>query len=451
MKWPRRFIPLLAIISPCACFAQTNRPARDPVQIAVTQAMRDGRQADAEKLLTDAIRELEQSDPKNPRLASYLKSLSQFADRRGSPSDAVALITRAYEIERNAYGPSDLRITNDLTLLASHAQMSGDIRETERLLDQALEIARSNVKNLNSGFDVGLVAGVFGSVATLYIKEQRWGEAESLMQEEAKLCEFFEEPYRDGYALCGSLAQRRAEVYRAEGRWVDADQVPDDKRGPPELDSLNKIAKKYEKDGLYPSAEDAYNRAIALAEKIEADPHNAYGGLIVEEINSLGQLFEKEGFKDRAEKTYERALEFDETRAGPERGRSSFAQMLNFQYLLDLYRKEGRLTDAERVVQRVLEIQERSLGRHRVVVQTLMTLAGLYEEEGKNAEANYSQALSFYQRALAIQEVNLGPSHPEVFYLLSKCADLLLKLHDDAKAAEVRARMALITHENEQK
>ena len=106
---------------------------------------------------------------------------------------------------------------------------------------------------------------------------------------------------------------------------------------------------------------------------------------------------------------------------------------------------------AERVVQRVLEIQERSLGRHRVVVQTLMTLAGLYEEEGKNAEANYSQALSFYQRALAIQEVNLGPSHPEVFYLLSKCADLLLKLHDDAKAAEVRARMALITHENEQK
>jgi tetratricopeptide (TPR) repeat protein len=125
--------------------------------------------------------------------------------------------------------------------------------------------------------------------------------------------------------------------------------------------------------------------------------------------------------------------------------------MLNFQYLLDLYRKEGRLTDAERVVQRVLEIQERSLGRHRVVVQTLMTLAGLYEEEGKNAEANYSQALSFYQRALAIQEVNLGPSHPEVFYLLSKCADLLLKLHDDAKAAEVRARMALITHENEQK
>lgn len=107
MQWPRRFIPLLALISPCTCFAQTNRPARDPVQIAVTQAMRDGRLVDAEKLLTDAIRELEHTDPKNPRLANYLKSLSQFADGRGSPAEAIALITRAYEIERNVY---DLRI-----------------------------------------------------------------------------------------------------------------------------------------------------------------------------------------------------------------------------------------------------------------------------------------------------------------------------------------------------
>ena len=451
MKWLRRFIPLLAIISPCAGSAQTNRPSPDPVRIAVAQAMRDGREADAEKLLTNAIRELEETDPKNPRLAEYLKSLSQFADHRDSPTDAVALITRAYEIDRNAYGPSDLRITNDLLLLASHAQMSGDIRENERLLNEALEIARSNMKNLNSGLNVDLVAAVLGSVATLYVKEQRWGEAESLMQEESKLCEFFQEPYRQGYALCGSLARRREEVYRAQGRWADADQVPDGRDGPPELDALNKVAEKYERDGLYPSAEDAYNRAIALAEKIEADPHNAYGGLIVQETNSLGQLFEKEGFKDRAEKTYARALEFDETQAGPERGRSAFAQMLDLHYLLDLYRKEGRLTDAERVVKQALEIQERSLGRHRVVVQTLMTLAGLYEEEGKKSEANYSQALTYYERALTIQEVNLGPSHPEVLGLLSKCADLHTKLHEDAKAAELRARMAIITHENDQK
>jgi len=54
---------------------------------------------------------------------------------------------------------------------------------------------------------------------------------------------------------------------------------------------LNKTAEKY--DGLYPSAEETYNRAIVLAEKIEADPQNRYGGLIVREMNSLGRLFEK--------------------------------------------------------------------------------------------------------------------------------------------------------------
>jgi len=184
------------------------------------------------------------------------------------------------------------------------------------------------------------------------------------------------------------------------------------------------------------------------AEKIEADPQNAYGGLIVQEINSLGQLFEKEGFKDRAEKTYARALEFDETQAGPERGRSAFAQMLDLHYLLDLYRQEGRLTDAERVVKQALEIQERSLGRHRVVVQTLMTLAGLYEEEGKKSEANYSQALTYYERALTIQEVNLG----RLIRKYSACSEMRrssYKTHEDAKAVELRARMALITHEND--
>jgi hypothetical protein len=75
MKLGRVLVPLLALVSSCVCFAQDNRPAPDPTQRAVTQAMRDGRFADAEKLLTDAIHELEQSDPHNPRLARYLKSL----------------------------------------------------------------------------------------------------------------------------------------------------------------------------------------------------------------------------------------------------------------------------------------------------------------------------------------------------------------------------------------
>jgi len=130
----------------------------------------------------------------------------------------------------------------------------------------------------------------------------------------------------------------------------------------------------------------------------------------------------------------------------PHQTHTGYALMLNPRYLLDLYRSEGRLKDAESLLQRVLEIQEKSLGeRHRVVIQTLTTLAGIYEEEGKNDQVKYAQALPLYERALALQQVNLGPDHPELLGLLGKYADLLRKLHDDAKAAAVRSRMAMIS------
>jgi tetratricopeptide (TPR) repeat protein len=179
---------------------------------------------------------------------------------------------------------------------------------------------------------------------------------------------------------------------------------------------------------------------------MEADPQNRYGGLIVREMNSLGQLFEKECFKDRAERTYANALEINEKLAGPQRNHMAYARMLNPRYLLDLYRSENRLKDAEPLLQHVLEIQEQSLGeRNRMVVQTLTTLAAVYKEEGKNDEAKYAQALPLYERVLAIQQANLGPDHPQLIQPLSDYADILRKLHNDAKAAQVQDRIDMIS------
>lgn len=446
MKWGRVLVPLLAFVLPCICLAQDNPAAPDATQRAVTQAVRAGRFADAEKLLTDAIHELDQSDPQSPRLARYLKSLSQIVNRQGRRADAIALIQRAYDIDRNAYGPSDLRNTNDLTLLASYAEVAENNPEAERLLNEALEIVRSHEAELNSSLNVDLAASVFGGLSELYIREHRWAEAEPLLQEESKLCDFFEEPYRPGYGRCGSLPERLKEVYAAEGRTVDAEQVPPEIYSPRELDALNQTAEKYEKDGLYPSAEEAYNRAIALAEKIEADPQNRYGGLIVMEMNLLGQLLEKEGFKDRAERNYASALEVNEKQSGPDPSHPGSAQSLDPHFLIGLYRGEGRLQDAEPVLQHVLETMVRALGeRHRAVVQTLIVFAGVYVEEGKSDEAKRAKALPLYERALAIQEASLGPADPGLLPLLEPYADLLAKLHDSPKAAEVRARIDLIS------
>jgi hypothetical protein len=97
MKWGRTFVPLLAYASSCFCFAQDSPPRPDLTQRAITQAMRDDRITDAEKLLTDAIHELEQSDPQSLRLARYLVELSRIMERQGRHADALALADRAAE------------------------------------------------------------------------------------------------------------------------------------------------------------------------------------------------------------------------------------------------------------------------------------------------------------------------------------------------------------------
>jgi tetratricopeptide (TPR) repeat protein len=445
MKWSRVLFPLLALASTCTCLAQDNRPVPDLTQRAITQAMRDGRITDAGKLLTDAIHELEQSDPQSLRLARFLMQLSRIMERQGRHEEAIALDNRASEIKRKAYGPTDLPFTNDLANQAAALRRAGDDRGAEQLLNQALAIVRSHAAELNSGPNVDLAAIVLGGLTTLYIDEHRWGEAEPLLQEETKLCDFFQEPFRAGYANCSSLPDRLAQVYTAEGRTVDAERVPRTLNLPRDLNALNKTAEKYEKDGLYPSAEETYNRAIAMAEKIEADPQNRYGGLIVMEMNSLGQAFEKDGLRERAEGTYLGALEVGEKQSGPDPDHPGYAQSLDPHYLVKLYRTEGRLEDAERILQRVLETQVRSLGeRHRAVVQTLTTFAGVYEEEGKTSEAKYVKALPLYERALTIQEANVGSKDRELLPLLEKYSDLLAKLHNDEKATEVRARMGMI-------
>ena len=452
MKWGQLLVAFLAVGVSGTCLAQGDRPAVDRTQRAVTEARNAGRFMDAEKLLTDAIHELEQSDPRSPRLAQYLKELAPLLHRRGRDVEAAAAMDRAYEIDRNAFGPNDLRIANDLANMAWSAHRAGNDQEAERLFNQALEIVHSNAANLRWNAGAGLAAGVIGTVVSFYIAERRWVSAELLMPEETKLCDMLPEEFRTGFGLCGRIPETLEEIYRGEGRAGPVEERPRSTILPPELTALNQAAEKYEKDGLYPSAEDTYQHAIALAEKIDADPQGHYGTLAVMEIVSLGQLFEREGLKDRAERAYLNALEYTEQRAGPQQPGKGFALALYPVSLVNLYRNEGRLQDAERVVQHALDIQVASLGeRHRAVVQTLIMLADIYEDEGKNEPATLAQAATTYERAIAIQETNLGSGDPGLLSLLQKYGDLLQKLHEDAKAAGVKSKIAAISATQQKK
>jgi tetratricopeptide (TPR) repeat protein len=279
---------------------------------------------------------------------------------------------------------------------------------------------------------------------TFYIEEKRWVDAEVLMPEEVRLCNMVPHEFRPGFGLCERTEETMAEIYRGEGRAAQAEAGAPRTGLPPELVALNQTAEKYLNDGLYPSAEETYKQAIELAGKMDSD-HNRYGTLRTLEMIQLGQLFEREGSKDQAEKSYLGALEIGEREARSGSDHSGFAISLLPLNLISLYKNEGRLQDAEAVVQGVLEIQVASLGeRHRAIVATLAELADIREQEGLQEPTKLAEAKATYERAIAMQEANLGPNDPSLISLLEKYASLLSTLNENAKAAEVSARIASI-------
>jgi hypothetical protein len=416
------------------------------VQRAVSQARNAGNLADAEKLLRDGIHDLQERDPKSPRLASYLKQLSNLVMRRGDRADAAALLQQSYEIDLSNYGPDDLRITVDLGNMASSAHSAGDDQKAEQLFNRVLEIVRAHESNLRFLNEAEFSAGAVAQVISYYSGQKRWVDAEILMPEVTKLCDLIPAEIRDGYG-CANLSGMQEEIYQGEGRHGEAAQLAPESPCPAELDVLNKAAGKFADDKVYPSAEETYRRAILLAQKLDADPQSRFNGsLAMTEMDLLGRLYENEGANDKAEQEYLAAQEIREKRAGSEPSQRGFAMGLSPVSLVFLYRNEGRFKDAENILEHGIELQIKYLGeKHRNVVESLTMLAGVYEQAGQKDPTQYPQAEATYERAISLQESMVGAQHPQLLSLLRQYAQLLGTMHDTAKAAEVEKRIAAIS------
>ncbi|HTC64594.1 MAG TPA: tetratricopeptide repeat protein [Candidatus Saccharimonadales bacterium] len=447
MRQCRFIVPVVALIFAGVCFGQEQRPGPDPVQREITQARNAGRLADAEKLLRAAIHDLEEGDPKSPRLAVDLKQLSAIVMRRGDNAEAASILQKAYELDLSNFGPDDLRLTVDIGNMAWSTHGAGDDQKAEQMFNHVLEIVHSNEAKLQTLGDAEQAAGAVGTVISYYTVQKRWVDAEVLVREETKLCDMIPAEIREGYGDCGHLSGVLDEIYRGEGRHAEAAQLAPDSPFPAEIDALNKAAEKFAADAVYPSAEDAYSRAILLSEKLDADPQSRFNGsLTMMEMDSLARLYEKEGAKDKAEQTYLAAQEMREKRAGSVPSPRGFAMSLNPVNLVYLYQNEGRFNDAEAMLQRVIDLQVKYLGeKDHAVVDTLTTLAGVYEQAGEKDPEQYMQARATYERALSVQESMVGPQHPQLLVLLERLATVLEKLHDNAKAAEVKSRIAAIS------
>ncbi len=397
--------------------------------------MREGRMVEAEKILTDAIHQLEETEPNNPKLADYLMRESLVLMDKQDFAGAIAVSRRALEIDRNAFGNTDIRVASDLAWVAGLLRRHGKL--DEELLKQALDLVR-----LNSGKDevtIDRKVIILNDVWELYISQQRWPEAERLIREVLAFCKSMHFPP----PACDSATRSLGKVYEGEGRATEDEKLPGENRFiPAEVAVLNYTAQKFEKDGAYAQAEGSYERAIAWIEK---NPATQFPELLSLELDSLGQVWEKQGLNARAENAYLRAIEWKEKAAALDSTGFVTIQYFNFSGLLNLYREERRLSDIEPVIRHALEVQEQYLGpRDGHLAQTLATLADVYQEDEKSDEENYAKAEALYIRALDIQQEHLGPDHPGLLPTLTGYMNLLRKLHEDAKAAELQLRINLI-------
>jgi tetratricopeptide (TPR) repeat protein len=422
---------MLLLLLPSVAWPQASSLAKDQVFRAARKAQQEGRIADAEKILSDRIHAIEQTEPNSPALVPYLNLLAQiyeFGKREGS--DAHAIYERVLGIDRSAFGPGDSRSVRDLVNLASTLGPEKS-DEKEQLLKQALDFAVQNPKPAPD-----MLAGVLSNLAALYKSEQRWHEAEPLAEQGMKICVSMPMP-----GTCEFLQSTLAEVYRGEGRTVDAGEVSArsmDANLPPELDALEKAARRYEDDGLYVQAEFSYRQAVAWIEghptRTEGKMVDVFTDMLPGEYGGIGRMLEKQGRDVLAEESYKKAIELQEASASEN---PMSIRYVIFFGLMNLYRKESRLTELEPIVQHALELQTKFIGESSIsVARTLMILADLYMEETK-----YTEAKPLYERALKIEETNLGPSNSQLLAILSSYADLLVKMHEDAKASEIQSRI----------
>jgi tetratricopeptide (TPR) repeat protein len=418
---------LIVFVAPLAS-AQARPPAPDKTLLAVSRAQNEGRLLDAQKILRDAISETQANDPKNPHLGDYLRRLASLVGSKDS--SFLELNQRAIEADRNALGPTDLRIAYDLTLLGSMMLNQSRTQDAEQYYEQAREIAEFHLAHLKTVREADGAAAVFAVLARFYAKDGRPGEADVMTQQLKKACDQI--PPHPGVILVCDMEPATQPVQR-----------PSIPGTPVELARLDSAAAQYEKDGLYPQAEVSYREAITWIETHRKQPTGIVLGItfVTQRYNWLGRVLVKEGLNSQAEAIYKQAIQLQEADAGNAGSIYSF----DFMPLLNLYRAEHRLSDIEPIMRNALEVQQRVLGSDSPrAARTMVKLAGVYEAEGANDPTKYPEAQALYERAVEIEQKSAGSDAPPVLYILRGYLNLLRKSHQDAKAAEVQARINAI-------
>ncbi len=354
---------------------------------------RDVDSVTAREILDRGVKRIESDLETEPELRSRLMAeMGSVYAQLGLNPEAEGLFESALEIRRGLPGATDAQLAGLLDHLGSVRHQMGRHQEALPLLEEAATLwERSHgPRDLRVGQTLRNLSGVHQSLGD-------YGKA-------------LEVARRAHGILVETLGPRDPEVGRI----------------------LRNMGIAYWSLNDYEKALPLYEEALALFEDSLGPDHPDASYV----VNSLAILYWNLERYDEARPMFQRTLDNLRRTLGPEHPNTASAMNNLGRLLLDM----GLPAEARPHLTESLRIREEKLGgRHPEVATSLVNLGRL-----QMAEGDLEAARGSFRLCLEIREEALGPDHPHVASTLEVYAELLRRLQEPDRAAELEARARAI-------
>ncbi len=225
----------------------------------------EGRFAEAEPLYQEALQINEKAlGPDHPQNARLLNSMAELRLKQGRVDEAEKLFTRALKIREDAFGPDHIDVATCIVNVAAIRADRKEFDQAEPLFKRALGI-----------FDKAAPGGMdrlraMNILATMYEKQKRYAEAESLVLE-----------------------------------ILQADEALFGESNPETARTQTTLAMIYMDERKFPEAGVLAAKALATLEKAYGPDHPDVGAVLF----NTAVLYYRQGAFERAESAFERAFE----------------------------------------------------------------------------------------------------------------------------------------------
>ena len=346
------------------------------------------------------------------------------------PKDALPAAQRCLKIYLEETGEQSYLTARATENLAAVYSASGDSKEAERLIRQAIGLYEKL-----EGNDHTDLARSLNLLGVLCSRRRDYAASEPLFQRSIQISEELLGPGDPTMAApllnLGNLHTALGDYAKAESLYTRAVALRQTALGadnPLTAAATSSLAGVLLETGEYDKAEPLYIQSIQVIEK-DRGPNDLTVALLV---TNLGLLYREKGDFAGAASYFRRASAVYEKTLGPE----SYRAGQELEYLAGVYRLSGDYVTAEPLYRKAAAVLEKALGPDSP--ELALTLGNLGSD--LSDKRDYAEAESLFQRALAISTKAYGPEHPDVGSALHNLGDLYLELGQFAKAEDMLTR-----------